>query len=326
MATKQLFAAVPFYAGLTAEGPAGHGVRWPAGDGAAKAPEADLGPFTLEAPGPEPAPTHGQLRLGSWRSLWAAPEVRISPSLQFLHPGSSVELAPDDARRLGIEDGVPVEVAQNGTRCAGARRCAAPCRPARSSSPTRPRSLTGRARGGPPRVTSFASTVYAEDWWIQLIKAVIIFTVGLSIVPVILIAERKLLGRFQSRYGPNRVGPYGLLQPIADIGKLAGQGALAPAHLGRRAVRARADPLDPHRGRRAGDHPLRPRGRHLRHAGRALRHRRQHRPAVPVRVRRHRLLRPDARRLGLGLEVLVPGRDARRRAAHLLRGRPRAWR
>ena len=72
-------------------------------------------------------------------------------------------------------------------------------------------------------MTSFASTVYAEEWWIQLIKAVIIFTVGLSIVPVILIAERKLLGRFQSRYGPNRVGPYGLLQPIADIGKLLGK-------------------------------------------------------------------------------------------------------
>jgi NADH-quinone oxidoreductase subunit H len=72
-------------------------------------------------------------------------------------------------------------------------------------------------------VTGFASTVYAEEWWIQLIKAVIIFTVGLSIVPVILIAERKLLGRFQSRYGPNRVGPYGLLQPIADIGKLLGK-------------------------------------------------------------------------------------------------------
>ena len=77
-------------------------------------------------------------------------------------------------------------------------------------------------------MTSFASTVYAEEWWIQLIKAVIIFTVGLSIVPVILIAERKLLGRFQSRYGPNRVGPYGLLQPIADIGKLLGRSTRAP--------------------------------------------------------------------------------------------------
>ena len=70
---------------------------------------------------------------------------------------------------------------------------------------------------------SLASVTYAEDWWIQLIKAVIIFAVGLSIVPVVLVVERKLLGRFQSRYGPNRVGPYGLLQPVADIGKLLGK-------------------------------------------------------------------------------------------------------
>jgi NADH-quinone oxidoreductase subunit H len=64
---------------------------------------------------------------------------------------------------------------------------------------------------------------YAEDWWIQLIKAIVIFAIGLSIVPIVLIAERKLLGRFQARYGPNRVGPYGLLQPVADIGKLLGK-------------------------------------------------------------------------------------------------------
>jgi NADH-quinone oxidoreductase subunit H len=39
-------------------------------------------------------------------------------------------------------------------------------------------------------------------------------------VPIALLGERKILGRFQHRYGPNRVGPYGWLQPIADIGKL----------------------------------------------------------------------------------------------------------
>ena len=119
MASKQLFDAVPFYGGLTLEALAGHGLRWPAGDGAAKAPEADLGPFELEPPATPPAPTGGALRLGAFRSLWAAPEVRISPSLQFLHPESRVELAPEDARRRGIDDGVAVEVAQNGTSVRG---------------------------------------------------------------------------------------------------------------------------------------------------------------------------------------------------------------
>jgi NADH-quinone oxidoreductase subunit H len=48
----------------------------------------------------------------------------------------------------------------------------------------------------------------------------VIFAVGLQLVPIVLLAERKLLGRFQSRYGPNRVGPFGALQPLADILKL----------------------------------------------------------------------------------------------------------
>jgi NADH-quinone oxidoreductase subunit H len=65
-----------------------------------------------------------------------------------------------------------------------------------------------------------ATVGYFEPWWIQVLKGIVIFAIGLSIVPVILILERKLLGRFQARYGPNRVGPYGLMQPVADIGKL----------------------------------------------------------------------------------------------------------
>src|ERR1700674_5626752 len=59
-----------------------------------------------------------------------------------------------------------------------------------------------------------------EVWWIQILKAIVIFAVGLQLVPVVLIAERKLMGPLQGRYGPNRVGPYGLLQPMADILKL----------------------------------------------------------------------------------------------------------
>src|SRR6201991_1094893 len=61
---------------------------------------------------------------------------------------------------------------------------------------------------------------YYEPWWMQIIKALVIFFVVFNLVPIALVADRKVLGRFQHRYGPNRVGPFGALQPIADIGKL----------------------------------------------------------------------------------------------------------
>jgi NADH-quinone oxidoreductase subunit H len=67
----------------------------------------------------------------------------------------------------------------------------------------------------------FATVGYFESWWVQLIKSVIIFLLAVQIVPIVLLLERKLLGRFQHRYGPNRVGPFGMLQPLADIIKLA---------------------------------------------------------------------------------------------------------
>ena len=67
----------------------------------------------------------------------------------------------------------------------------------------------------------FANVNYFEPWWVQIIKALVIFGVIFAILPVIIIYERKLLGRFQGRYGPNRVGPFGLLQPIAEIVKFA---------------------------------------------------------------------------------------------------------
>jgi len=69
-------------------------------------------------------------------------------------------------------------------------------------------------------VIPFADVGFYEDWWIQLLKALVIFAVVFQLVPIVLLAERKVLGRFQHRYGPNRVGPFGVLQPMADIGKL----------------------------------------------------------------------------------------------------------
>jgi NADH-quinone oxidoreductase subunit H len=67
---------------------------------------------------------------------------------------------------------------------------------------------------------TFAEVGYFEPWWMQLAKSLVIFLVVFNLVPFVLLGERKGLGRFQHRYGPNRVGAFGLLQPMADIGKL----------------------------------------------------------------------------------------------------------
>ena len=42
--------------------------------------------------------------------------------------------------------------------------------------------------------------------------------------------ERRLIGKFQNRLGPNRWGPFGLLQPIADLIKLIFKEDLTPGH------------------------------------------------------------------------------------------------
>jgi len=55
---------------------------------------------------------------------------------------------------------------------------------------------------------------------IALVKVLIVFTAMLLIVAYMTLMERKVLGHMQVRYGPNRAGPYGLLQPIADGLKL----------------------------------------------------------------------------------------------------------
>ena len=70
-------------------------------------------------------------------------------------------------------------------------------------------------------MTLIADATYYEAWWVQIVKALIIFVIALQILPMVIIMERKLLGRFQMRYGPNRVGPFGALQPLAEIIKFA---------------------------------------------------------------------------------------------------------
>ena len=55
---------------------------------------------------------------------------------------------------------------------------------------------------------------------IAVVKVLVVFTAMMLIVAYMTLMERKVLGHMQVRYGPNRVGPLGLLQPIADGLKL----------------------------------------------------------------------------------------------------------
>jgi NADH-quinone oxidoreductase subunit H len=69
-----------------------------------------------------------------------------------------------------------------------------------------------------------------EPWWISLPKAFLIINVVLLMFAYLTWVERKVIGRMQRRYGPNRAGPFGLLQPIADLVKLIRKESFVPTH------------------------------------------------------------------------------------------------
>jgi NADH-quinone oxidoreductase subunit H len=83
---------------------------------------------------------------------------------------------------------------------------------------------------------SLKAWVLAFGFWPESLKPIV--SAGLSIAPIMAvfgtcfavttIMERKGLGRFQNRLGPNRVGPFGLLQPIADAIKMLTKEDIVP--------------------------------------------------------------------------------------------------
>ncbi len=55
---------------------------------------------------------------------------------------------------------------------------------------------------------------------LSLVKIAVVLVMYLTAVAYTVLLERKVVGRIQNRWGPSRVGPFGLLQPLADGAKL----------------------------------------------------------------------------------------------------------
>ena len=70
--------------------------------------------------------------------------------------------------------------------------------------------------GVDPTISDFNQLI----WWLVLLKVGIVFLFLLLTTMFMIWAERRVIGRMQNRPGPNRAGPFGLLQPIADALKL----------------------------------------------------------------------------------------------------------
>ena len=281
------------------------------------------------------APAQRALRLGTFRSIWAAPEVRALARAAVPHAAASASRwRPTTPSASALPTATTWSSAHDGQRGRRDRRAAS--RGARRHGLPAGRRLPAttrqRARPGPLVEVRKRDDRPSPVRRGRLLRAVVdadpqgardLRSSACNSCRSCWSSSASCSGRFQGRYGPNRVGPFGVAaadgrhrqarwprSSSARAPRSACLFALAPMISIMTAVAA------------VRAHPVRRRRRHLRHA----------RPASTAStsrsarsylfaLRRDRLLRDHARRLGLGLEVLVPGRDARRRAADLLRGR-----
>ncbi|HVV11051.1 NADH-quinone oxidoreductase subunit NuoH [Amycolatopsis sp.] len=79
--------------------------------------------------------------------------------------------------------------------------------------------MTGFLAQAPEQLTR-AELLADDPWWLILLKAVVILLIGPILTIFLIVWERKAVGRMQNRPGPNRVGPGGYLQSLADAIKL----------------------------------------------------------------------------------------------------------
>jgi NADH-quinone oxidoreductase subunit H len=66
---------------------------------------------------------------------------------------------------------------------------------------------------------------------LSVVKIAVVLVVLLTCVAYTVLLERKVVGRIQNRFGPSRVGPFGLLQPLADGAKLFLKEDIMPAEV-----------------------------------------------------------------------------------------------
>jgi NADH-quinone oxidoreductase subunit G len=109
--SADVFTSIGLYEGLTLERLAGRGIRWPEeAAGGCASREGSGAKAKLRRPQGKQA---GKLLLGSYRSIWAGPEVEASPALNFLTPSQHVELNPADARALELRHDEAVVVSDD---------------------------------------------------------------------------------------------------------------------------------------------------------------------------------------------------------------------
>jgi NADH-quinone oxidoreductase subunit H len=80
--------------------------------------------------------------------------------------------------------------------------------------------LTEAAVGSVPDAATRAALLADDPLWLILLKCVVILLIGPIMTIFLIVWERKAVGRMQNRPGPNRVGPGGYLQSLADAIKL----------------------------------------------------------------------------------------------------------
>ena len=89
--------------------------------------------------------------------------------------------------------------------------------------------LASVAQGVPvPMLDNPTADFSDTPWWLSLVKALLIFVFLLVNTLLVIWFERRVIGRMQQRPGPNRAGPFGLLQTLADGVKLALKEDLTP--------------------------------------------------------------------------------------------------